>query len=240
MILSCPACRTRYVVPDSAVGLTGRQVRCASCKHSWFQAPPAPRAASEPEPAVAAPPPEPQAPPVPTSPPPAPAPAPPAGPEAVADDDLYQAFAPEPPFKPRRNPAKLLTILATVIFILVMGAVAAVSYFGLPTLDTTAFGKQGSPLILEVTPKPERRTMESGNELLVVSGRVRNPTEEVQKVPPQIRAELRDAQGRIVFDWSIAAPAETLPPHQTVTFNSAQVDVPQSARKLSVYFGSAF
>lgn len=37
MIIACPACTTRYVVPDNAIGVEGRRVRCAKCRHSWFQ-----------------------------------------------------------------------------------------------------------------------------------------------------------------------------------------------------------
>ncbi len=60
MIIACPACATRYVVPDSAIGIDGRTVRCAKCKHNWFQEGPQ----LAPPPAVPAPPPQPAEPPV--------------------------------------------------------------------------------------------------------------------------------------------------------------------------------
>src|SRR4051812_2974618 len=40
MILSCPACSTRFLVAAAALG-SGRRVRCAKCQHGWVAAPPA-------------------------------------------------------------------------------------------------------------------------------------------------------------------------------------------------------
>ncbi|HET7816156.1 MAG TPA: MJ0042-type zinc finger domain-containing protein [Sphingomicrobium sp.] len=39
MILTCPSCGTQYSVKDDAIPPQGRQVRCASCGHSWRQEP---------------------------------------------------------------------------------------------------------------------------------------------------------------------------------------------------------
>jgi predicted Zn finger-like uncharacterized protein len=37
MILTCPACATRYVVDPKAIGASGRTVRCARCHETWHQ-----------------------------------------------------------------------------------------------------------------------------------------------------------------------------------------------------------
>lgn len=38
MRLICPNCDAEYEVDDSAIPLTGRDVQCSNCGHSWFQA----------------------------------------------------------------------------------------------------------------------------------------------------------------------------------------------------------
>jgi hypothetical protein len=129
------------------------------------------------------------------------------------------------------------TLLAVAAALQMLSAVAAISYFGLPGIGggQASARANGTPLRLEVTGKPERRLLESGNELLAISGRITNPTNKIQPVP-RIQAQLRDDQGRIVYGWVISAPVPELQPGQSATFNSAEVDVPRGAKALNLSF----
>jgi predicted Zn finger-like uncharacterized protein len=297
MILTCPSCGTQYVVTDDAIPPGGRQVRCASCKHSWHQDADV-AAEAEPQPLD-----EPPA----AETPPEEAPAddeeslaeatlidPRSGPEAeerayeeaaieeaedasaeptaeaAAPSDTYagaqfditrkeEAETPagsdwgEPPraeaasddFAPYPTPdedapRKRSPFLTILIIVIVIVALAAAFWFLAPPewkarLGLAAVGT--SPLAL-VTTHMDRQRLESGNELLTVTGRVINPTSREQQVPP-LQAQLKTKAGRVVYSWTIAPPARSLGPGASASFNSAEVNVPPGGDELTITVGGA-
>jgi predicted Zn finger-like uncharacterized protein len=299
MILTCPSCGTQYVVKDGAIPPQGRQVRCASCKHSWHQdaepldlveedeesiaeavqidpssGPEAEERAYE-EAALAA-----EADPGAGEAPAGYAPVSPPdfgdefaaaevrdGPvresesipveselDAIAEearayaeepgpadldhppqDDEFSPFVLREPEPTPRGPLFKILLVAVLI-----AAAAAAFWFLAPTSWKERVGIAGAgetPLQLMMT-HSDRQKLASGNELLAVSGRVINPTDENQTVPP-IQAQLRNRSGKLVYSWTIAPPARILPPGASATFNSAEVNVPAGGDELTITLGSS-
>jgi predicted Zn finger-like uncharacterized protein len=267
MLLVCPSCRTRYVVPDSAIGMGGRQVRCANCKHSWFQdsaLPPVPPAPPVAAPAFAAPAAE-QAPTPRPPPPPAFVPAadpanepeqssfaspaedrppilppepvavfaePPAAPPTYVEESPPTShFAHEPPFKPRRNPAKLWTMAAVAFALLVAAIGAAVWYYGVPNIGMTMAAEPDLKIVLNENLELNER--EDGTPYFIASGSIVNPTSQTQTVPEML-VTLKDAGGRPVYSWKMRAKVRSLAPGAKVDFSEARLDVPLAATEISV------
>lgn len=278
MIIACPACSTRYAVPDSAIGLEGRTVRCAKCRHSWFQDGPELALEPQPEPAVeapAAPPPPVREAPAPTAPAPQPAarpaivvprppvaepvaePAPlPRAPDVVApppeprreprtapayyDDTAIKHYADEstsnfdfsPPFRPRRNWARIATYGAIAFAIATLGLAGAVAWGGLPDwlpIPHPTFQQAQPDLKLDFPRRrQDRKPLPDGTEFFSVSGTISNIGAQSRAVP-SLLVVLRDRRETIVYEKEVVPAKRQLAPGETITVNEALTDIPKSA-----------
>ncbi|HET7575382.1 MAG TPA: zinc-ribbon domain-containing protein [Sphingomicrobium sp.] len=156
-------------------------------------------------------------------------------PQAEAEDDQFSPFAaPDEVAPKRRSPIFGLAIAAIVII-----AIAAALWFLVPGewRARLGLGETGASPLALVTTHMDRQKLESGNELLTVTGRVINPTSNEQEVPP-IQAQLKTRTGKIVYSWTIAPPARSLAPGASASFNSAEVNIPPGGDELTITLGT--
>ena len=217
MILQCPACQARYRVADDAIPAAGKPVRCAKCKHGWFEAGATPEIATPPV-----------APPIDLP---------------VAVPDAPPAIVHEP-LSPTHW---AWTVLAVAVGLALTAGAFLVQNPALPPLDLTQVPLVGDrldalvyppappPSPLQLAASAEFRTLRSGARLIVLSGTVANATPRPQPVPA-IEALLLDAARTPVLRWRIAAPVRTLPPGRRAGFDSSTFNIPASGTTVTLRF----
>jgi hypothetical protein len=151
------------------------------------------------------------------------------------------SFAHEPPFRPRRNPAKMWTAAAVTFALAVTALGGSLYYFGAPNwaVNIGLAPEGGDPdLLLDMPRKPERRQLPSGDEYFAFSGRIVNASDRTLAVPPII-VEMRDDQDRLVFGWTIRPPVRELGPGDQASFHESRIDIPKNARNLTLTFSDS-
>ena len=218
MIVSCTACKTRYLVDPAVLGEAGRVVRCAKCKHSWMQTPPAdlPRRLDL----------------VPVTPA-----LPPALPPAPNFGLPVRYHAP----RRRRWP---VAVAAAAVAGLLVGT--GVGYFGRESImQTWPATKRVYELIGEFIGVPtshlevrDVRLVEqplAGLTVLVLEGKIVNKSDRPLALP-ELRASLLDAKKRDLFAWTFAVDQEVVAPGETVKFRTEAINPPEAFERPQITF----
>ena len=235
MIVSCPACATRFSLDASLLGPSGRNVRCAKCGHRWKQEPPPP---VEPLPPV-----ELEATPVEDT----PAGMAPGLAALLSGREQQQKPASQVVVPPKLKPAQPKRKIGLWPWILLLGilvglAVAAYFFQGpiarmFPAAqsiyDLLGAGESDAARVLQIgNLKSEQR---SG--FLSVRGDVFNPSDYPLKVPP-LRLTAQDEHGAPLGDAFMFRTKESeIAPGETITFRIPFEAPPKGMMGFSVTFG---
>ncbi len=214
MILTCPACSTRFLVDPSKIGPEGRTVRCGKCKETWHQTPPV----EEPDTVEAVPiPPEPK--PIPKG-----------------------SGLPAQPRRRRRRKSRAGWLLFLLLLVLAgVGAVVARDQVirawppAAEWYEMAGLTEKEAEFGLELRNVASSRKAEDGVQILEIRGQVVNVTSEPVDVP-KLRAVLRDSDNREIQRWTFSAEKARLEGGETTTFETSLRNPPAEATGLSITF----
>jgi predicted Zn finger-like uncharacterized protein len=233
MILTCPACSTRYQVDETQFSPAGRNVRCTKCGHVWRQN--APELEGEPEPVFVAPEPQPSA---------FEAPPPQAYMQPPSYTVAWQEKAPK-----RRSPwlrrillgmgwVGLAAIVVLIFWTATVYRQQIVAAWPQSASLYSTLGLKVNAAGLKFDNVEYHQETEGGQATLVVTGKLANISGRELSVP-QIRVTLSDDDKRELYHWTFMPAVISLHPGQTTRFVTRLSSPPAGARHLDLRFATA-
>ena len=211
MIVGCPNCSARFIVKAQAIGENGRKVKCARCKHTWFQKPDLEvleaakqsNAVEEPE----------EVEPVPNG----------ANVPAVAKKRVSFAL-------------KLAAMVSFIFFVLTMSIVNANNILPSMAGYYSLFGIYDTTDIALYDIKVEK--VESGNYSdVVISGKIVNESEQQQKLPA-LRMTIFSDAGEKLKTVTLEPQGSLMAPGEKIDFTDTIPRMPDSASKVVMDLGN--
>lgn len=214
MIVTCPSCSTRYIVDPKALGATGRMVRCANCKHTWMQAPPA----DMPKPVDVEPAPDSVRP--------------------IPPGSNLPAF-PQPQ---RTRPVEAIGWMVFLVVLigggigLILGRNDVVALWppAVKLYDMVGLSLERPGAGLELRDVTSARR-EDGPPVIVVEGTVANVSSKPREVP-RLKAVARSAANQDLKNWTFTPSVPVLMPGETVNFKAELPDPPRGGANLEIAF----
>ncbi len=212
MILTCPACSTRYVVNPALFAERARKVKCARCGHQWLVEPP-----------------QIQLPPLDFAEPLAEIPPIPEGSSVPA--------LPQNTLRRRRiimlvSGLTILALLAAAMFF--GGRMLAAPWQSFITTIEDFFYK---PPPLELVNVRSEQRRDAGAVALVVTGEVHNSSKDVQIVP-ELLARALNSEQKVLESWRISPDRRDLSAGESTNFTSSLRNPPQGISEISITIGT--
>jgi predicted Zn finger-like uncharacterized protein len=226
MILTCPACATRYQADEAKFPPQGRQVRCAKCGHVWHQ--PGPAAPSEPDTAVT----------------------PPASFAPEPALSRTRTFAPAATVTEREPLARGAMMAVAAGWIGLIGLILVIGYSAVRyRQEISVVWPQSAGVYSSLGLKTDahgidfvrvdyRRENEDGQTVLAVTGQIVNSGKRELPVPQTVRVTLSDGEHHEIYHWTFTPNVQTLKPGQSSPFLTRLSSPPAAARHLEVRFAS--
>jgi predicted Zn finger-like uncharacterized protein len=235
MILTCPACATRYRVADQEFeGSIGRTVRCANCGYLWYQDAAVRQSADAGASAVPA-----------------------SSERDTAGNETAEqaAAAPMPPLQlrsgptptqPQRPPRQGSVVSGLVaLIVLVVAAIVVVAfvrhqfYRDRPSAAGELHAASGQAASVSVNGLVIRNIRPARNgDGLIVDGEIANTGDAVRAVP-RLRVALRDTASKELLVKIVDPPKAELQPGEVVQFETPFANPPGAATGVVVTFASS-